>query len=316
MHARRMPGGDPGVSLDGIRVVFPGASIALDGFTCSIPSGSVTVLLGPNGAGKTTALRVITGALRPEAGTCTVFGLDAVTEGDRVRMRCGVVSAQPALYARLTGHDNLRYAARLYGVDDDERIEQSAQRFGIESALDLTVGGYSTGMKTRLSLARAVLHDPDLLLLDEPTSGLDPESGRAVLRLIDEYGNAGKTVVMCTHLLAEAEGLADQIVIMDGGRNLLDGSPDELVRRYWSSPTVLLDAEEREPLRRARDLPGVLSVSMNGKGAEVAITNLATVPDIVAALTESGVRLTKVVPHEVSLEELYFAVRERGLGDG
>ena len=106
--------------------------------------------------------------------------------------------------------------------------------------LDLQVGGYSTGMKTRLALARAVLHDPDLLLLDEPTSGLDPESSHAVLGLIDELAADGKTVVMCTHLLLEAEGLADQVVMMEDGADVMAGAPEELMRRFWPHPTVVL----------------------------------------------------------------------------
>jgi ABC-2 type transport system ATP-binding protein len=297
------------VRLDDVEVRFRD-NVALAGISCRMLAGSVTVLLGPNGAGKTTALRVITGALRPKAGACSVFGFDAATHGREVRLRCGVVSAQPALYARLSGRDNLRYAAELYGVEDMRRIEESAARFGIDDALEHKVGGYSTGMKTRLSLARAILHEPELLLLDEPTSGLDPESGRAVLRLIDDYGASGKTVVMCTHLLAEAEGLADQIVIMDEGRNLLEGSPAELVRRFWPHPTVLIDAEERAQLEPIVGFEGVVSVSMNGQGAEIALDNIKRVPNIVDALAGAGVRLTKVLPHEVTLEELYFAVRE------
>jgi ABC-2 type transport system ATP-binding protein len=303
------------VRLDDIEVAFRD-NTALAGFSCTVPRGSVTVLLGPNGAGKTTALRVITGALRPRAGSCSVFGLDAFTNGEEVRIRCGVVSAQPALYSRLSGRDNLLYAAELYGLDDHAPIDESAARFGIDDALELKVGGYSTGMKTRLALARAVLHDPDLLLLDEPTSGLDPESGRAVLHLIDDYGASGKTVVMCTHLLAEAEGLADQIVIMDRGQNLLEGSPEELVRRYWPHPTVLLDAEDRALLQLVHGLEGVVAVEVNGRGAEVALDDLARVPGLVAALTKSGVRLTKVLPHEVTLEELYFAVRREAGSHG
>ena len=132
------------------------------------------MLLGPNGAGKTTAIRMITGALAPDLGTSRVFGLDpAGPEGEEVRRRCGVVSAKPSLYDRLSGWDNLRYAAELYGLGKgdsaDSRIREAAEMFAIEVSLDHLVGGYSTGMKTRLALARAVLHDPDLLLLDEPT---------------------------------------------------------------------------------------------------------------------------------------------------
>jgi ABC-2 type transport system ATP-binding protein len=186
---------------------------ALSGLTLRVPTGSITVLLGPNGAGKTTAIRILTGALTAHAGDVRVFGLDPADHGEAIRSRCGVVTAKPSLYDRLSGLDNLRYAAQLHGLGRgrpaDHRAREAAARFGIDEALALEVGGYSTGMKTRLALARAVLHDPDLLLLDEPTSGLDPESALRVLRLVRSLAAEGKTVVLCTHLLLEAEGLAD-----------------------------------------------------------------------------------------------------------
>src|SRR5206468_2528769 len=252
--------------------------------------GSVTVLVGPNGAGKTTALRVVTGALAPHSGTVRVFGLDPVgADGEAVRSRCGVVAAKPALYDRLSGRDNLRYAAELFGVGAGAPIEASAARFGIDDALDLRVGGYSTGMKTRLALARAILHDPDLLLLDEPTSGLDPESSHAVPQLIDEMAADGKTVVMCTHLLPDAEGLADQVVMLEQGRDLIAGPPDELVARYWPNPRVVVDAEDRPSLDALANMEGVLAFERNGAGATVDLDDLKRVPDLVTALAARGV---------------------------
>ena len=216
---------------------------ALDELGLAIAPGTISVLLGPNGAGKTTAMRMITGALAPHEGTVRIFGLDpASPDGEEVRRRCGVVSAKPSLYDRLSGWDNLRYAAELYGLGKgesaDARIKEAATTFAIETALDHRVGGYSTGMKTRLALARSVLHDPDLLLLDEPTSGLDPESALAVLELIRNMAGTGRTVLMCTHLLLEAEGLADEIVVMQAGTDLRSGRPDDLMNDFWPTPRV------------------------------------------------------------------------------
>jgi ABC-2 type transport system ATP-binding protein len=301
----------PVVEFADVRRSF-GAVVGLADLSLSVPAGSVTVLLGPNGSGKTTAVRTVTGALRPDAGAVRVFGLDPEVDGEAVRRRCGMVAAKPALYDRLSGRANLRYAARLWGMGDDAAIRPAAARFGIADALDLRVGGYSTGMKTRLALARAVLHDPDLLLLDEPTSGLDPESSHAVLRLIDELAAGGKTVLMCTHLLLEAEGLADQVVMLKEGRDVVAGTPADLVRRYWPHPVVLIDAQDRERLTLAAGLDGVLRFERNGGGATLALDDLGRVPDLVAALAAAGVRLTRVVPHEPTLEELYFAVHGRG----
>ena len=304
--------GEAVVRLEHVRRTF-GDVIGLADLSLEAPKGSVTVLLGPNGSGKTTAVRTITGALRPDGGRVSVFGIDPDVDGEGVRRHCGVVSAKPALYDRLSGRDNLRYAADLWRMGASAPIDASAARFGIDDALELRVGGYSTGMRTRLALARAILHDPDLLLLDEPTSGLDPESSHAVLRLIDEMAADGKTVVMCTHLLLEAEGLADQVVMLEQGRDLIAGPPDELVARYWPNPRVLVDAEDRSSLDAVATMDGVLAFERNGGGATVDLDDSGRVPDLVTALAATGVRLTRVVPHEPTLEELYFAVRNRGV---
>ena len=296
-----------------------GDTPALAGLSFTVPRETITVLLGPNGAGKTTCTRVITGALAPDAGAMRVFGLDPIVDGAEVRRRTGVVSAKPALYDRLSGRDNLAYSAELYGLGRGQhaadRIAEASARFGITGALDAQVGGYSTGMKTRLALARSVLHEPDLLLYDEPTSGLDPESSYAVLELIREMTADGRTVVMCTHLLLEAEGLADQVVMLQDGRSLITGTPADLVRQYWPDETVRVDTEDRSSLDVLRDQPGVLAVSTDGDGpATVSLDDLDRIPDLVLALTSVGARVTRVEAVRHTLEDLYFAVR-RTSGD-
>jgi ABC-2 type transport system ATP-binding protein len=300
------------VELRNVRRRF-GEVDALRDLSLTAEKQSITVLLGPNGAGKTTAIRMITGALNPDAGDVRVFGLDPSVDGEEVRTRCGVVSAKPALYDRLSGYDNLAYAAELYGLGRGDRadtaIRNASARFGIEHALDQQVGGYSTGMKTRLALSRSVMHEPDLLLFDEPTSGLDPESSHAVLELIKEMTATGSTVVMCTHLLLEAEGLAEQVVVLEDGADLIAGTPDELTKRYWPGAVVKLDAEEPSSLDRLAAFDGVMAYERNGV-ATVQLDDLARVPDLVLTLATDGVRLTRVEPHIPSLEDLYFAVRD------
>jgi ABC-2 type transport system ATP-binding protein len=291
---------------------------ALADLDMSVATGSITVLLGPNGAGKTTAIRMITGALDPDAGEIKVFGVDPADHGQAVRERCGIVSAKPSLYDRLSGWDNLAYAAELYGLGRhaDDRILESAAQFGIRDSLDAQVGGYSTGMKTRLALARSVMHRPDLLLFDEPTSGLDPESSHAVLELIRDFAGDGSTVVMCTHLLLEAEGLADRVVVMESGTDLISGSPDELTEQYWPGAVVRMDAEHPEALDRLARREGVLAYERDGM-AELQLDDLARVPDLVSELTAEGVRLTRVEPRRPTLEDLYFAVRDsRAFAEG
>jgi ABC-2 type transport system ATP-binding protein len=305
----------PVVELTGVSRSF-GDNPALHDLDLRAPASQITVLLGPNGAGKTTAIRTITGALDPHAGTVRVFGLDPTVHGDEVRRRCGVVSAKPSLYDLLTGYDNLAYAAELYGLGRgataDKIIRASAARFGIDHALEQRAGGYSTGMKTRLALARSVLHSPDLLLFDEPTSGLDPESSFAVLEMIREMTATGATVVMCTHLLLEAEGLADQVIVLEDGHSLVSGTPGELTARYWPGAVVRIDADEPGMLDRLAHATGVLTYDRaDGSPAMVQLDDLARVPDLVQALALDGVRITRVEPHTPTLEDLYFAVRGR-----
>jgi ABC-2 type transport system ATP-binding protein len=173
-------------------------------------------------------------------------------------------------------------------------------------------------MKTRLALSRSVLHKPDLLLFDEPTSGLDPESSQAVLALIKDMAADGTTVIMCTHLLLEAEGLAEQVVVMEGGTDIAAGRPDELIRRYWPDDTVRIGVEEPAMLDDLGTLPGVRAVATvdgDDHQVDVALDHMGRIPELVLALTTRGARLTRVAPHERSLEELYFAVRRPHLPD-
>ncbi len=306
----------PTVSLTGVRRRF-GQIDALAGLDLVVPTNEITVLLGPNGAGKTTAIRMITGALDANAGTVRTFGLDPSVEGEAVRRRCGVVSAKPALYDRLDGHANLAYAAELYGLgrgaDTDDRIHAAAARFGIDHALDQRVGGFSTGMKTRLALARSILHRPDLLLFDEPTSGLDPESSHAVLEMIREMTAEGRTVVMCTHLLLEAEGLADQVVVMEDGAHLVAGTPLDLTRRFWPGTVLRVGAANPETLTVARSIPGVRTIETDNDPscARLHLDGDHRIPDVITALVANGVRLTRVEPIEPTLEDLYCAVRTK-----
>ena len=281
---------------------------AIRDFDLEVPTGSVTVILGPNGAGKTTTIRLSTGVYAIDRGEIRTLGLDPRVDGQEVRVRTGVVPPKPAMYDRLTGRQNLEYTARLYELDSPP-IDELTERFGIRYALDQRVGGYSTGMRTRLALARSLLHDPELLLLDEPTAGLDPESSHAVRDLIFEMARHGKTVVMSTHLLHEAEGTADQIVLMNGGSAWEAGTPADLTARYWRKVEVRIEAEEMVQLDTG--LIG-FPVSADGNGSVVAsLEHNDQVPDMVERLVAAGVRLRRVEPITPTLERLYFVMREQ-----
>lgn len=296
------------IELTGVTRSF-GEVRAVDHLDLSIPAGSVAVLLGPNGAGKTTTVRLITGALSVDEGRIDVLGLDPVTDGDELRRRCGVVPPKPALYDQLTGTDNLNFAADIFGVSRTN-VAEAAARFGIEHALEQRVGGYSTGMRTRLALARAVLHDPEVLLLDEPTAGLDPESARAVLALVRELAERGRTIVMCTHLLHEAEGIADQVVLMGAGTAHAAGAPADLARLYLNDPIVIIDAENRTLLEPLVGHPAVIDATWNG-ALHLRLDSLDVLPDLVSQAVAGGARLTRVEPQAATLETLYFEMQRR-----
>lgn len=297
----------PALQLSGVSKSF-GDVHAIQQLDLEVPVGSVTVILGPNGAGKTTTIRVSTGVYAVDSGQVLTLGLDPRTDGQEVRSRTGVVPPKPAMYDRLSGRDNLRYAGRLYQLDDPP-IDELSERFGIRYALDQKVGGYSTGMRTRLALARSLLHDPELLLLDEPTAGLDPESAYAVRDLIFEMTGRGKTVVMSTHLLHEADGTADQIVLMNGGSAWEAGTPEDLERRYWRKVEVRIEAEDASSL-----VPTLIGFPTTSDENGVVVASLERkdqIPDLVQRLVDGGVRVRRVEPVTPTLERLYFVMREQ-----
>lgn len=297
----------PAITFENVVRAF-GNIVALRQLDLEVQVGTVAVLLGPNGAGKTTTVRVATGALLADSGRVRILGRDPAAQGKEIRRLTGVVPPKPAFYERLTGRENLEFAAQLWELGTSPPIEESAARFGINHALEQEVGGYSTGMRTRLALSRALLHEPELLLLDEPTAGLDPESARAVLDLITELAGQGRTIVMCTHLLHEAEGIADQVVLMNEGHAWVAGPPDHLVEKFWRGTRVHLDAENREVLSRVEDFVGVLDTEPNGI-VTVELDTLERLPDLVQFLVDSGARLTRVEPIQPTLEQLYFEMQ-------
>ena len=297
---------DGAIRFDAVTKTF-GAIRAVESLDFVAPFGAVTVLLGPNGAGKTTTVRLTTGALKADRGSIEVLGLHPKVDGDEVRQRTGVVPPKPAFYDQLTGWENLKFAAKIFAASETSALD-AAERFNISDALQQEVGGYSTGMRTRLALARAVIHDPEVLLLDEPTAGLDPESARSVLALIRELATKGRSIVLCTHLLHEAEGIADHVVLMNEGHAQAAGPPRELANRYIPDPIVLFDAENRQALDQLAGFDGVINTTWNG-GVHATLKDLDRLPDLVAGLVEGGARLTRVEPLVPTLEELYFEMQ-------
>jgi len=204
---------------------------AVDGVTLTVRPGQILALLGQNGAGKTTTVRMLTALLNPTRGSATVNGYDVVRQSSSVRASVGVLTEQHGLYVRMTAREYLDFFGEVYRLDSvarEVRKKYLLEYFGLAEVADKRVGEYSKGMRQKLALARALMHEPPVLLLDEPTSAMDPESARLVRDEIARLKSSQRTIVICTHNLAEAEALADIIAIIYRGKILLSGSLEEL----------------------------------------------------------------------------------------
>jgi ABC-2 type transport system ATP-binding protein len=219
-----------------------GARTAVDGLSLDVRRGEVLGLLGPNGAGKSTTVGLAVGLLAPDAGQVRVTDLGPPTD-PRVRARIGVAPQALALYDLLSGRENLRFFADIHGVAAAEaasRVAWCLEFAGLADRADDRVSDYSGGMKRRLNLAAALVHEPDLLLLDEPTVGVDPQSRHAIFDSVAALGGSGTTIIYTTHYMEEAERLCDRIAIVDQGQLLALGTLDELLARHGGPPTLVV----------------------------------------------------------------------------
>jgi ABC-2 type transport system ATP-binding protein len=208
-----------------------GQFVAVDAVNLDIQAGQVLALLGPNGAGKTTTVRMLTSILRPTRGRAMVAGYDVVHQAERVRAAVGVLTEHHGLYGRMNAIEYLDFFGQLYSIDIRtirQRCDSLLEQFGLNSARKKRLGEYSKGMRQKLALVRALLHNPPVLLLDEPTSAMDPESARVVRDAIGSLRSSERTIILCTHNLSEAEELADQVAIIRHGEIFLNDTPEAL----------------------------------------------------------------------------------------
>ena len=216
-----------------------GEHLILDDLSFTAPTGSITGLLGPNGAGKTTAMRILSTLLHPDQGTVHIAGIDIAAEPTEARRVIGLVTEEPGLHDRLTVREQLVFAARAHGLstaDAKRRIDTIAEHLELTKDLDTRAGTLSKGNRQKVSLCRALVHDPPVLLLDEPTSGLDVVAADGLEALLEQRDlTSGKTVLLSTHRLDEAERLAEKVVGLVAGRVVIDGRPDELVAASGAS---------------------------------------------------------------------------------
>lgn len=305
---------DPVITTNRLSRQF-GENWAVRDLSLSVARGQVFGFLGPNGAGKTTTIRLLNGLLQPSQGAASVLGMDPATDGHAIRARSGVLTENPSLYEALTARENLRFVGRVYGVPEEVlpgRIDTLLARFGLQDRADDKTGAYSRGMKQRLAIARALLHEPEILFLDEPTSGLDPAASRDVQDLVQELAQRhGLTIFMCTHNLVEAEKLCDLVGVIHRGSLRAIGSPAQLARELWHNTLIeidLKDPPDHSVKQAVQNQQGVVGLEIDGSQMIVEVSDLDVTPSLVRAVVAAGGQIYGVRKRDHGLEDVYFAL--------
>jgi ABC-2 type transport system ATP-binding protein len=295
-----------GIDVEDLSKHF-GSRTAVEGITFRTVPGEVFGLLGPNGAGKTTTVRMLTGLLTPSGGRGQVCGFPLGGGDERLRRVVGLLTEQPGLYDRLTVRENLEFFIRLNELDTKEawaRAERYLEMFGLKGRESDPCGSFSKGMRQKLALIRALVHAPQVLFLDEPTSGLDPEAARTVRDCVAELASEGRTLILCSHNLAEVERLCTRVAVIKN--RLLAVGPLAQLQRTGGALEVRLEGEA-EPFRATlQRLPFPLQSEAEGTLLKVWMDSEAQVPDVVAELVRAGARIQAVARRGRPLEEVYL----------
>jgi ABC-2 type transport system ATP-binding protein len=309
----------PSLLLRGVRKAFADVK-AVDGLDLEVARGECFGLLGPNGAGKTTTIEICEGLTTPDAGTVELLGLNWRTGASELRQRIGVQLQETQFPDKLTVEETLRLFRSFFkrGISVDESIE-TAQ---LEEKRRSRVVGLSGGQKQRLAMACALVGDPELLFLDEPTTGLDPQARRHLWDLVDRLKQAGRTIILTTHYMEEAERLCDRVAIMDHGRVIALGTPQQLIATVGGEDIVEFAVASDETSRAVvnaallKAIPGVQSLDVDEGLHRLSVSELHTaVPRIFAVLREQGLHLSEFRTHSASLEDVFVRLTGRNLRD-
>jgi ABC-2 type transport system ATP-binding protein len=301
---------------------------AVNGVDLQIERGEIFGLLGPNGAGKSTTIRMLCTLLEPTSGTATVNGFDVVKQANDVRRSLGTVLAgERSIYWKLTGRENLEYFAALYHIPPmmaKKRVEELIERMEIKDRANELVEKYSTGMRQRIAIAKALLAQPPILLLDEPTLGLDPQAARRVRELIAELKQEGHTILLTTHYMEEADQLSDRIGIIDTGKVIALDTPEGLKRRVDQKEVIRLEISgwHEEIAGKLKSIAGIENISTRQQGeADLWEVNLhahnsrAALPRIVEHISGNGTRLVNMNILKPSLEDVFIHLTGKALRD-
>jgi ABC-2 type transport system ATP-binding protein len=305
------------LALSGLRKAF-GDVVAVDGVDLEVAKGECFGLLGPNGAGKTTTIEICEGLTAPDVGTVTLLGLQWRQAAKELRQRIGIQLQETQFPDKLTVQELLRLFRSFYrrgiAVDEAIRIAQ------LEEKRKARVGTLSGGQKQRLAMACALVGDPELLFLDEPTTGLDPQARRHLWDLVDDLKRAGRTIILTTHYMDEAERLCDRVAIMDHGRIIALGTPQQLIASVGGDHIVefaLADSSNGKiDAARLTAIPGVQSHRVDAGLHQLSVTHLhTTVPRIFAEVEAMGFDLTEFRTHSATLEDVFVSLTGRYLRD-
>jgi ABC-type multidrug transport system ATPase subunit len=295
------------LELKGLKKYF-GPVHAVEEVNLRVPRGQVYGFLGPNGAGKTTTIGIILGLTHPTAGSVHLFGNALTPESNRALSRVGALVGAPSLVPYLSARKNLELVAHLSPALPAHRIAEILERVGLTKAADRAAGRFSSGMKQRLGLAMALLHEPELLVLDEPTNGMDPAGMREVRLLLRELAATGVTIFLSSHLLHEIEQVCDQVAVLDKGRIIAQGKVDNLLGKR-SLVKVRVDAPV-EAARLLEKLPGAEDVQPNG--VYVSVGNV-TSKQVVAHLVTGGIVPSEVANVNNDLESMFLELTQETL---
>jgi ABC-2 type transport system ATP-binding protein len=302
------------IDAQALTKLYPADIRALDGLTFTARRGAIFALLGPNGAGKSTTVKILTTLSHPSGGTATVAGYDILHQPDQVRRAIGCVAQRSGLDRQATGRGNLLLQGQVYGMkraDLTSRAVDLLNRFGLTDAADRPVRTYSGGMERRLAIALGLVHRPQILFLDEPTTGLDPEIRAAMWAEIQRLTHdEGLTILLTTHYMEEADRLAERLAIIDQGRLVVEGTPDQLKGELQGDTVQIqlrgLVARERVQPALA-DLPGLREIALDGATLRARADNAATAaPAILAALESAGAPVASVTIARPSLDDVYL----------
>jgi oleandomycin transport system ATP-binding protein len=290
-----------------------GETTALDGVDLAVRTGTVLGLLGPNGAGKTTAVRVLSTLIRPDAGRATVGGYDVVSDAHRVRQMIGLTGQYAAVDEMLTGAENLLLIGRLLGMPKAQAKQRAAElltQFDLTDAANRAAKTYSGGMRRRLDLAASLVGRPPLLYLDEPTTGLDPRARIELWNVIRGMVSGGVSVLLTTQYLDEADELADEITVIDHGRVIATGTPDEL-KAKTGSQSLAVRPEDDSQVHLVTAVVGELTKAtpdVNGSRITAPVSDPAVVPAVVRRLDEAGVVVTELTLRSATLNEVFLSL--------